>query len=677
VVNELSSAGFYGEVSGLVTLTAPDYMITWPLPAWGVLSVTIPLGKQVVQTFAPTDDATLSAGANVGVNFGARTTLSVGTSVTAVHDTTSVAFVEFDMTGIDLNVVDAAILELTVATATSTTSLLNVMGITKDFAWSEGSVTWASAAAANVLATPTGVISAVFQNFMPFDTGNSVVGHISVRPGDVGAVKRIDVTDFVLKDGDGIIGFIVYRRMRLNLYTGNTQPAAGIPADALNGGAVVSFVSKEGASGSAPTLRLLMDYVPPPPPEPPSPSPRPPRPPPPSPEPPRPPPPSPEPPPPRPSPPRPPRPPPPVPPMPPPPPPPPPPSPPWAPEPIAGYSPPPPEPPPPPPHPSPPPPKPPRPPPPPPPPPPPQPSPPPSPPLPPPPPPPPPSPPLTSPPPPPPPPYPVEVTTDSDCATDECLSTTESTTTDDATEAATTDGLEDFVTIASLHATFGEDGRCSAWASPQADLLVAVNGTVTAVFSGATPGFILQDSTDAFSGIPVMLTAAQAANLSTGLGYLPDTPGMVVSVVASVGLFKESVALVNVMDVTVIAASGPLPAPVDVQTGSFSVGCTLAAEMYRNMVVRFTNLSMSLPPDVNTGEFYLDDGSGQVQVDDLFFDVPSQLGPWTINGTCGIALGDTIAEIIGIVLFDDTQSNLALELGERRWWRSTCWQWAA
>jgi hypothetical protein len=643
VINELSSAGYYGEVSGLFQLNAPDYMITWPLPAWGVLSVTIPQGKQVVQPFNATDDATLSAGANAAANFGALSTLSVGTSVTAVHDATSVAFIQFDMTAINLAVLDVAVLELTVASAASTTSLLNVMGITNAFAWAEGSVTWASAAAGNVMTTPSGAIGNVYQNFMRFDTGNAVVGHISVRPGDVGTVKRIDVTDYVLNAGDGIIGFIIYRRMRNNLYTGNTQPAAGIPADALNGGASVSFVSKEGVSASAPTLRLLLDYVPSPPPQPPSPNPPPPRPPPPSPEPP----------PPSPEPPRPPRPPPPAPPGPPAPPPPEPPSPPLPPEPDGGYASPPPEPPPPPPRPFPPPPKPPRPPPPPPPPPPPLPPSPPPPPL----------PPFPPPPPPPPPPYPAEVTTSTECATEDCQST-DSTTTDDATEASTTDGLEDAVTIASLHASFGEDGRCSAWTSPQADMLVEVNGTVTAVFSGATPGFILQDATTPFSGIPVLLSALQTANLSTGLGYMPDTPGMVIRVVGTVGLYKENVVLENVMDASIIAASGLLPAPVDVQSGSFSIGCTLASEQYRNMVVRFTNMSMSLPPDSDTGEFYLDDGSGQVQVDDLFFDVPSVLGPWTINGTCGIAPGDTISQIVGIVLFDASQSSLALELGE-------------
>ncbi len=630
MLQELSSNGFYGEVSGLVTLTAPGFLITWPLPPWGVLSITVPLGRQVVSVFAASDDASVMAGANAGVNFGEASTLTVGTSVSAVHDATSVALVQFDVGGIDMRVVNSVILELTVAAATTATSLLNVVGITRDFAWAQDSVTWDSAGA--VLTLPTGAVDAVHKNFMRLDNGN-VVGHISVRPRDVGVVKRIDVTDFVVAAGDGVVGFLIARRMRNNLYTGNAQPAAGIPADDLNGGAVVSFVSKEGANASShPALRLLLDYVASPPPRPPHPppphpSPQPPHP--------SPPPPSPRPPhppsPPSPNPPHPPSPPPPLPPTPP--------------EPPGGFSPPPPHPP---------------------------------------------SPPLSPPPPPLPPPSPepplpqmpqmpplpppspaVPLSPpDSPSAppppppppTGPIFVTTSSTTSEDA-DISDTDGFAETVTIAGLHSTFGEDGRCSAWVSPVANMMVIVNGTVTEVLRGATPGFVLQDSTDPFSGVVVLLTPSQTQNLSTGLGYMPEQPGMVLQVVGAVGEYKQNVVIEHLAAVTLLATNAPLPAPVDVRTGDFEGACTLAAERYRNMVVRFTNASFTLPPN-ESGEFYLDDGSGVMQVDDTFFDVPSQLGPWILNSSCGVAAGDVITELVGIVCFDDSQSNLALELGE-------------
>jgi hypothetical protein len=208
-------------------------MLNWTLPAWGVMSVSIPLGRQVVSVFPASDDATVYAGANVGANYGTQPTLSVGTSVTAVHDTTCAALVQFDMTGVDPNIIDSALLELTVASVASSTSLLQVIGITRAMVWNQAGVTWNSAGA--VLSVPVGVINAVYLNYGRVDNGNAFAGHISVRPGDLGAVKRVDVTNFVIQNSDGLLGFAIVRRMRNNQYTGARLWRLALKRDCIAG----------------------------------------------------------------------------------------------------------------------------------------------------------------------------------------------------------------------------------------------------------------------------------------------------------------------------------------------------------------------------------------------------------------------------------------------------------
>jgi hypothetical protein len=261
IVNELSSAGYYGEVSALLTLSAASNFAlpaALPLPPWGVLSITLPRGAQVVTALPPSADASLFAGAKKLQSFGAAATLPVGTSATSVHDTTSVAFLRFDMAAI-ADAVSAVLLELTVAAVAPTNSLLSVIAVSNASAWAdEASLTWASAAAA--LSDPgSTAVNAVARNFVRLDAGSGadIAAHITVRPSDLGAVKRVEVTRYAVAQ-PGVVGFLIARRFRNNAYTGNTAPSGGIAADSLNGGAAVAFHSKEAADAARrPLLRVF------------------------------------------------------------------------------------------------------------------------------------------------------------------------------------------------------------------------------------------------------------------------------------------------------------------------------------------------------------------------------------------------------------------------------------
>jgi hypothetical protein len=263
VVNELSSAGYYSEVSALpVVSAATGWTFTIQVPAWSVISITLPTGAQTVTQLAPTGDASVFAGANAGTNYGAADTLSVGTSITEVHDTTSVAFIKFDASQFTAGM-SSALLELSVAsTSASGPSIMTVLALspaTAD-AWAEGAITWTGAGFA-LNATVAGVVSTVVNNFVRTDNGHSIAGHLTVNPGDVGVLKRVDVTDAVR--AGGVVGFLIARRMRNSAYTGNYAPVGGIPADTLNGGDAVTFFSKESAViANRPSLRVIVNGAP-------------------------------------------------------------------------------------------------------------------------------------------------------------------------------------------------------------------------------------------------------------------------------------------------------------------------------------------------------------------------------------------------------------------------------
>ena len=397
VVSELSP-GFYNEVSSLPKLYAnQSWAFNVLMQPWSVLSITLPTGAQTNTALPALADATVAAGANAGVNYGAAATLTVGTSTSAVHDTTSVAFVRFDASAFSSAsaTLAAALLELTVVTAPSAPSIMTIYALSDAAAaaWAEGSLTWTSAGFA-LNATVTGAVTSVVQNFVRMDTGVSIAGHISAAPGDAGVLKRVDVTDAVR--GKGVVAFLIARRFRNNAYLGNVAPAGGIPADTLSGGAAVVFASKEATAAAArPALRIIVNGAP----ATALPQPR-----------------------------------------------------------LAAAQ-----------------------------------------------------------------PQPRNHADDSDYeATDN-------------TDLSDVDAeFTPVPAIMNLRATTGENGACSTWESPMLDHFVSVKGTVIAVFGSDIAGFVLQDSTAAFSGVLVLLSAEQTGALAAGAGFLPVT-GNVVRVEGVVG----------------------------------------------------------------------------------------------------------------------------------------------
>ena len=241
--------------------------------------------------------------------------------------------------------------------------------------------------------------------------------------------------------------------------------------------------------------------------------------------------------------------------------------------------------------------------------------------------------------------------------------------------------------IASIRAQTGEAGACASWESPMLDHYVTVKGTVIAVFNSPQAsgqfGFVLQDSTDPFSGLLVQLSAEQAGTLASGQGFLPAM-GNVVRVDGVVGHTLGNTVLEQVSGITLVSPKVALPVPVPVAAASLAGGCTLSSEQYRNMVVSLSSLRFTIDPAdmtdaeyaaaiadfgtakfvLNTdGELYVDDGSGPVQLDNKVFDVVAQLGWASSAGSCGAKLGDMIDTLVAVAVFDDQQSKVSYELG--------------
>ena len=279
IITEVSGSTYLGEVS-LFTSVSGGSSLTKTLPPFGVMRMTVPVNAQTITNVSSTT-ATVKAGANATVN--TPSVLTVGTSNTSVHNTTSVGMLQFDLTGNTSAAAsaNAVLLELTVATAASAASVLHVIGLNpcSSMNWTKNNITWAGAPWG--LTVPSGNITAIRNNFAlmsGFQPGNNFLGHITVNTGDAGAVKRLDVTQFVQNAAQGgatKVGFMIVRRFRsdgictgpscpgmnctLGVCTAGLGNAAGLtPPDTLSGGSAVTFASDTAGSG-APALRIVAD----------------------------------------------------------------------------------------------------------------------------------------------------------------------------------------------------------------------------------------------------------------------------------------------------------------------------------------------------------------------------------------------------------------------------------
>ena len=142
---------------------------------------------------------------------------------------------------------------------------------------------------------------------------------------------------------------------------------------------------------------------------------------------------------------------------------------------------------------------------------------------------------------------------------------------------------------------------------------VNICGTVT----GLDPyGFYLQDEESDWSGIYVYLGS------DVVLGFTIDDSVSVNGIVKEYNGLTELVA--NISDVEVLKTDAGKVKPVDVCTGDFSKDLIIG-ESCECVLVRFTNVTVTQAPD-DYGQWYVDDGTGEFEVDDWFYAYIPEVG---------------------------------------------------
>jgi hypothetical protein len=263
---------YHGEVSEVVSLASSLALsLLHPVPAGGILSISIPFKAQKTSTLSPHDDTYVSAGINVGRTItSTENTFKVGTSITNNHQSTNVGILQFTIPQARAIVANKILLEIYVSNVDSTTldsySTSTVLGYKQSSVWATGSVAWTtltSTTPAALLNTPTTILlEKVSDDFVKFDNpALDIISHVTVNPTDLNIVKQIDVTKFVqaaIANGDANVAIIIARRVRRNsfLLVGTTNAAA----DDLNSGISVAFYSSEYSDATKrPVLRFYDD----------------------------------------------------------------------------------------------------------------------------------------------------------------------------------------------------------------------------------------------------------------------------------------------------------------------------------------------------------------------------------------------------------------------------------
>ena len=257
--NPSYASGYHGEVAFMQPLD-PSLSLSFSLPKTTIYSLAVPKVPVQSTVMEPDADATLSWG-------GGSTGLSQELVVTTTNNP-SVAVLRFSTQGKVGNIgIVTAVLQLTLIRATNTESqILTVLGF--DQSWDEVSISWESLDVLSQVSVP---VDSTAKNFVNWNTKPTIVGHMTVPPGDSLpslAPLRLDVTEFVQR---GITNFLVLRPFRMDA---SGTGAARLPADNIQGSYV--FGSREHSDFQA-KPKLLVGYqidrtLPPPPPPPPPPA---------------------------------------------------------------------------------------------------------------------------------------------------------------------------------------------------------------------------------------------------------------------------------------------------------------------------------------------------------------------------------------------------------------------
>lgn len=210
------------------------------------------------------------------------------------------------------------------------------------------------------------------------------------------------------------------------------------------------------------------------------------------------------------------------------------------------------------------------------------------------------------------------------------------------------------ISEATKHSTTkSEMSVCSDFAAAYEGKIVTVSGVVTGidkqpvradgVLKGyKTIGYYLQEGSKPFGGLRVYLLSYELTPMKTSQGFLPEV-GNFISVTGKIEEYYGATNMVDVVTSSIISDKGEMPKPLKVNTGRFTGEnrCDGTNEPYEGLLVTFHNVKVTAPPN-QYGEFYVDDGSGPVQVEDENIEV---------YVSKGLKVDDTLTSLTGVVDF--------------------------
>ncbi|RMF07586.1 MAG: T9SS C-terminal target domain-containing protein [Candidatus Neomarinimicrobiota bacterium] len=187
------------------------------------------------------------------------------------------------------------------------------------------------------------------------------------------------------------------------------------------------------------------------------------------------------------------------------------------------------------------------------------------------------------------------------------------------TELATTTPIHDIQYTTTLGS--------GCYDSPELGNTVTVSGKITA--TNGSNKYYLQDGGTDWDGIYIYDSGVTMAQ------------GDSVTLTATVSEYYGFTELGSVTDLTIHSSGNALWDPIPITTGALNGGCSDTGEPYEGLLVTLTNVTVTQAAN-SYGEWYVDDGTGECQIDDAFFSVTP-------------AVGDFFDSITGVVDYSFSQ----------------------
>jgi len=199
VIAEEVSANAYGEVVWIKE-TSEEGQLSFELPAQSVMLLTIPICSNATKTLVATADATVKAGANSEKNFGKAKVMNIEMNASRANGN-QVSYLKFDLSGMNKEEMNAAILRLYGSSSTKSPYRFHVYALDNSN-WDESTLNWKNAP--NLEKAQVRVT----------DVGNAahVAGEIVVT--ETASWHQLDVTSLIRKCRQPEITFVLIREVR-------------------------------------------------------------------------------------------------------------------------------------------------------------------------------------------------------------------------------------------------------------------------------------------------------------------------------------------------------------------------------------------------------------------------------------------------------------------------------